>query len=1004
MKSRRALEIYSKGETVYEPGDSLLEQKDRFLGAFEAKEQRIAAQKAADSVPMPFLESIKRKVANLVDGPDTNLPVVARFDLYSGIRKLSERAPKDAGLSRLAKQLERSWHQDPLGTLSYGSVSTMVKQFKDTFPRSKAADAIQAECVRVGLHKLPVAKLARLAANIQSQEDFDTAMQVHGYSGNRPEQIRARTLVRELVALRGSDVDPHIAQESGSADMSVGDRVVQKISQLDQMAPPEMAGPPMPPPPEGDQEMDMGLMPEEPMEDDTSPGAAEEAVEMMQEIDQAADEIIQQAPPEAQDFIQHEEAEGWHTDLPGTATWGAEEVLLEGHEAPPPSEEWLLEELEEMGGAPDAGMPMDLPAPPSVQMETPDVEAAKQAEGEPGEDLSHLNKRPPLDAPRITSRPRSVGKNPAMGRPLHKEKQSVAPPGHEKQVLKLKKEDVDNPFAVAWSQHNKEEPGHKHKGEFEKAASSDKLLTKKIQDLISNFERGVLRVPEPEFRSALKKLVDDREKVRSVMKQADKGGEHDIPLPGKVKSQPNQDTPEQNKVHVPKDGGKALTAAEIEEAILTGNKVKVGSLSIHVNKRNEIEIWNKDAGQACDIMDMDTAIADFTALAKDISDRRVALNLNGEFNVNELISVPCENCAEVNVFMRAASNEDGYACDCGHVAENQFAEELAKLAAQYQDYQIEVSYRPAQDPQMAKQQRSKLLATLQRAGGQVQIHEDSRGYIMGTVSSTDEMQMASLKKQLMAMGAQPVERRVAQLGDLPPPGGPLQVSAPAAGPAAAPPPTSPDMPPHDIINAALTHYKSMGLATGPGEALAQMYKDYKEREDLKSPENQQLAWQLAGQLFGGGTGPAAPAAGAPPPAPGAPGSPPPGPMSPTASVTMKSAQEKMKVPSVRKPKDHVKVPADPGKDTEGETPFKQPSIPTTHPMSKNDGIKLPAKGLDKDSEPKDLPKSSPSVKVNHPPTKQPGVKLPPKGLDKDLQADEPFKVPKLKSEPSVKKN
>lgn len=208
MQTRKALELLSNGDKKYADRSSgLLEKKaSKFAEMYDERERQIDAKRTAASVPAPFLETIRKKVSKVVDGPDPRMPVVTRFDLYTGVRRIAARTPADAGLKKLATQLERGWHSEPLGTLAYKEVNSLVSFYKDQYPKSKAASVIEAECSKSGLHKLPVAKLARIASSIRSQDDYDAAMVAHGLAGSRPEQVRARALVRDLVAMRSDAV------------------------------------------------------------------------------------------------------------------------------------------------------------------------------------------------------------------------------------------------------------------------------------------------------------------------------------------------------------------------------------------------------------------------------------------------------------------------------------------------------------------------------------------------------------------------------------------------------------------------------------------------------------------------------------------------------------------------------------------------------------------------------------------------------------------------------
>jgi len=235
MQTRKALKLLSNGDKTYaDRSNGLLEKNaSKMLDMYEKREREILDKQRAASVPAPFLETIKNKVAKIVDAPNPSMPIVTKFDLYAGVRRVASRAPSDQGLKKLAAHLERAWHSEPLGTLAYKDVNTLVGFYKDQFPRSKAANVIEAECTKSGLHKLPVAKLARIASAIKSQNDYDVAMVANGLAGDRPEQVRARALVRELVGMRGDKKESgskKAARNTLNAEQRITESIASRIS------------------------------------------------------------------------------------------------------------------------------------------------------------------------------------------------------------------------------------------------------------------------------------------------------------------------------------------------------------------------------------------------------------------------------------------------------------------------------------------------------------------------------------------------------------------------------------------------------------------------------------------------------------------------------------------------------------------------------------------------------------------------------------------------------
>jgi hypothetical protein len=527
-----------------------------------------------------------------------------------------------------------------------------------------------------------------------------------------------------------------------------------------------------------------------------------------------------------------------HEAPPGTAEWGAEEVLNEGHEFPPPSEGWLREEEQELG------------------LSSGDVDDDDESAVSPS--------GPPLGAESPELPPASIRSSLSMT--------SKAPPGMEDTVMKLKEEYPGEPekaFATAWSIYNKNAADEKSKG-------------------------------------------------------------NGIPLPkGKIKQQVKVQT--YNKKLSP-DGGKTLKSADVEARILDGKVVKVGHTSIHINDNDEVELWDRDAGRACGLAHLDTAIADFMLIA----------GLR-----KTLIST--------------------------------------RQAAEGRSYTINVAY-PAG-------KRDQIIGAVKSYARNIQVNDESAKGMLLTAWDTDDAAMDKANAKITQLGGKAEIKRqsskkVSQMGAPAP-------AAPAAPMPAGPPPPSAgtvsDMPAQEVIQAGLTHYKSMGL--GPQEALIMLGKDYKEREDLKTPENQMMSVQFASQLWG--------AASAPAQTPAAPGGEPS--LGLPQAIASKAAQSKMKEPSIRKPKDHISVPKDLGPDSETKKSIPSPGGKIKSQPNKSKDQKMSPKELGEDSEGKDLLPSPGKPSMNHSPGDQKGVHLPNKQLDSDSEGNEPFATPGLGSSPSPRK-
>lgn len=1092
MQTRKALLALSKGEKSYEDraGDQLAERREKYLAQYEQTQSDILSKQAEVEVSVPFLVTIRKKLAKFADTQDYDVPVIAKFDLYSGIGKVASRTVTDVGLKRLATHLERIWRGDSEGVMTYRQVDSLVKMYKDQFPRSKAADAIKAECTKSGMHKLPVAKLARIASRIESQDDYDTVVTEAGIATDRPDHVRSRAFIRGLVAAK---YGPDIGEETEEKFDNVADRVASRLAGLEKDAdydmaldllseakslstslietldtasmelfdaslerpgqmvqdlskkienfvgdltkvqsesaaspdtygdideqpdvpaaptaptapaapareqtPEEAAGVvkkkndprtwtfkndemPVEPTPEEaaglkrkwydprswgykkvqsllsdtyavmsevdgelktklarfasklaqmvppmdtnvDDLLDQELGPMVPPEDDAMPMGVDTApmeemdqtpgseldptTELLNDIEEVSQEVIENAPPEAQGYIEHEMSEG-HSGEPGSAEWGAEEILNEGHTAPPPSDQWLLEEEQEM------------------------------------------------------------------------------------------------------------------------------------------HEQGVPH-------GASKSAADGKS----------------IPLPkGKIKSQPHVTTYAKN---VKEDGAKTLKASEIEEAILSGKRVSHAGVSIFVNDNDEIELWNKDAGVACGIEHFDMAVNDFIKMVN----KRIAAHKANvteskakfAFNVERVANVPCEACGNAYTFPYLKNASDTYTCACGHEISAGSFMELEKVAQREAVWQVTIGF-GGMDGGSRKALKWRMPQVLANIGAH-RIEDESSDSLVASIWNTSQEGIDTLIKKVQSMGGQATSRRIAQAGgpnmmsDVPEarPGDVVDVTeemwpdedilrqvrdlkqsgmaygqmiqqmiqmgalgtdhpspdsieyldslikkarrmaqmAPGGAPAVGGESLSlPDLPIGELANAAFMNYKAQGMSMM--EALKAFLSDHKERlSSVGNSADGEIMGAIAANYTSAPTAPGAPIPGAAPKA-----APPPPPGEPMMPVASRAAQSKPNYdPSVRKPKDHVKVDKDPGPDSSTKAKVPDAGKPKAQHKPKN---KMSPTKMSPDSSTKaEIPLPG-KPKIRHLPKDQSGVKLPNPKLDEDLSTKDPFKEPGMGAKPSVKK-
>jgi hypothetical protein len=206
MQTRTALKRLSKGQIDVDrvsPGGPLSQNAQWLLDFHSKREAEIKAtqQRHDIAAAMPAMEAARAKLGEMlrdrVMPEDT--PIVSRFDAFSVIKDASKQNKNDQSLRKLALHLERLWHKEPLGTLTVGALSRLRTHYQDMSPRSVVGEVVDTAIPKVSFKTLPVAKLTRVAAQINTQQDYDEAVVRNCLQGNDPISVRARTFICELV-------------------------------------------------------------------------------------------------------------------------------------------------------------------------------------------------------------------------------------------------------------------------------------------------------------------------------------------------------------------------------------------------------------------------------------------------------------------------------------------------------------------------------------------------------------------------------------------------------------------------------------------------------------------------------------------------------------------------------------------------------------------------------------------------------------------------------------
>lgn len=642
MQTKKALAVFAKSASNgNEVSRTFASSAAKYIEQYERDNAEIERRKQVANLELPFLLKIREKVAKAANVQlDDSMPVVGKFDIYSSIKRIAERSAKDRGLKRLASQLEKAWRDDMSGSMSYGQLRSLVAVYSDQFPKSKAVEALQSEAARIGYHKLPVAKLTRIASRIKNQSDYDIAVEVNGYSGDHPEQIRAREFIRAIAERNAA-----IAERKQVDRRTAEERALDAVSELEKEA--------------------VGLRkPKQPLAPDVTDfdsavsavqSAKALATQLRSLIDQAAMEMHANGlDNDGQVLINlSNELDQWISQL---SLAGSGMVGNTGHVPSDVSqEEDAFGSLSQPGG-------IDVPLSkrktykglsPSERKEM--SEAGVGYKWWDPRTWSHQRMAALIDAldrasaivqdrryartlekfAQLLPPPEELESGPTadeglgMGglgtdtaEPLPKDNAPVPLPTPEIEGLDLEPASQDLPAdlenAVVELQEAEAEAV-----DMARELAPDYVAMEEAEGLGSpgSVEWAVNEVveeghTEPPFhqewldQEAQEHAGDMPVEAKRAAMSAPKKG---MPMPDKIKSQP--DSSVKRKLG-PKDALRVLKAENIERSLLSGNKVRVGSLSIFINDQDEIEMWRGTSGKAAPLSAMDIVIEDFRRMAQ----------------------------------------------------------------------------------------------------------------------------------------------------------------------------------------------------------------------------------------------------------------------------------------------------------------------------------------------------------------------------------------------------
>ena len=565
MQTRKALKRLSADKVDYNRVSNngpLAENASWLLKAHAARtaDVKTAQQRHRVASALPMLEMAKYKLNKMVGEQllPQDAPIVTRFDAFTSIKNASKNDPRDMGLRKFALHLERLWHKDPMGTFSAGALSRYRDKYQHENPSSKVAEITNQSVSKVSFNNLPVAHLTRIASQIDTQEDYDQAIERSNLTGDHVQNVRARAFIRELV------------NKKAALEMGKGDELNPDWT------------------------------------------------------------VVQTKPDsETKDLV---------TPIDTTKKSGGDIAAR------------VASRLRK-----------------EAQLEEPETEEKSDIKSE---DLGVDGTGMMPIAFNMTSALRENGlmNNWAQANSFEFPKEAAAPEGWEKTVEDMKDhKDIDNPFALAhWMDSKGYEPSDKRSEKSDDGAAqkefnpevndqcppqgSQKNISKEDGAKVLKAEKKEAEIPEA-FKKNIKKKKED----------SDNGDETSTDESNNDGSSKDKDKDKGNPFAKKKSENLGLTAESIEDSLLSGKEIKVGSYSLVVTDKNAIRLASSAGKRLYPLFDMDAAIHDFTYLV----DTSKGTSPSPKFYIREGMQIVCPSCGTNNGYEmpKAASSLSCGSCN-----------------------------------------------------------------------------------------------------------------------------------------------------------------------------------------------------------------------------------------------------------------------------------------------------------------------------------------------------
>lgn len=204
-KTRQLLANYSQ-QSVRDLSVSRLEKL--YAPVVAQRRQADLDNEQAFEMNIPHLEHVKHLLAQELEQMATeenaHMPVSSYFDAIQ-VAKSARVSENDIGCRTLITMLENTWKRDRTASLSAAKYVALTDHFRKNYPRSAVCEVLE-KIGESGYLSLEISKLAALAQDIGSQEDYERIILENGLQSNSPNCKKARQFILALV--NGDDERP----------------------------------------------------------------------------------------------------------------------------------------------------------------------------------------------------------------------------------------------------------------------------------------------------------------------------------------------------------------------------------------------------------------------------------------------------------------------------------------------------------------------------------------------------------------------------------------------------------------------------------------------------------------------------------------------------------------------------------------------------------------------------------------------------------------------------